>query len=405
MGCVGEDEAGHDLATTIQDIPQIQFLPILSKHRPTTVKTRYLSSGQQILRVDKEVTTPLDKPESDTLYNQAEKLMAECDILILSDYAKGCLYPELNNRLIEAARKAQIKVIIDPKSTEFEDYRGAYLLTPNLAELKKATGLLEDGLKAIEECARAVMQKCDIANMLVTLSARGMLLVTPDKAQHLPAQPCDVFDVSGAGDTVIAFTASGQITGLSLEESAGFANQGAALVVAKSGTASLAPGEILAQICAENRPISRDEGYKMVQRWRQQDLKIGFTNGCFDLLHAGHLHIVHKAAQQSDKLIIGLNADASVKRLKGEARPIQSEQIRGAILASLPFVDAVILFDEETPEQLIDLLKPDILSKGGDYSPDEIVGADIVKKAGGRVVTFPLLEGHSTTNFLKTSSL
>ena len=405
IGLAGADEAGRELAQAIAEVPQILFAPIICSGRPTTVKTRYLSSGQQMLRVDSEVTTPLAPEDSAQLIETATVLMPDCDILILSDYAKGCLPPDLIAQLVDLAHQHNIQVIIDPKSADFADYRGADLVTPNLSELRRASGLTQNSLEAIEEAARDILKRHGIGQILVTLSARGMMMVTPDTAFHLPARPCEIFDVSGAGDTVIALLASGLITGLPLEQATEIANLGASLVVAKSGTACLAPGEILAQHRGTEPALSLADAAELAQRWRKEGAKIGFTNGCFDLLHAGHIHILRECAAACDRLIVGLNADSSVKRLKGEERPIQSEQIRSAILANLPFVDAVILFEEDTPQQLITTLVPDYLAKGGDYQIDDIVGADIVIAAGGTVHALPLLEGHSTSRFLQLSAI
>ena len=405
IGLAGADDAGRELAQAIADVPQILFAPIICSGRPTTVKTRYLSSGQQMLRVDSEVTTPLAADDSAKLIETATVLMPDCDILILSDYAKGCLTADLIAQLTDLAHQHDIKVIIDPKSADFSDYRGADLLTPNLSELRRASGLTENSLAAIEEAARHILKQNEIAQILVTLSARGMMMVTPDSAFHLPARPCEIFDVSGAGDTVIALLASGLITGLSLEQATEIANLGASLVVAKSGTACLVPGEMLSQNSGAAQALSLADATELARKWREGGEKIGFTNGCFDLLHAGHIHILRESAAACDRLIVGLNADSSVKQLKGEERPIQSEDIRSAILANLPFVDAVVLFEEETPQQLINSLVPDYLSKGGDYQIENIVGADTVIAAGGTVVAIPLLEGHSTSRFLKLSSI
>ena len=405
IGLIGADNAGNELGQAIAEVPQILFAPILCSDRPTTVKTRYLASGQQMLRVDSEVTTRLTSDESAKLLEQAKIMMANCEILILSDYAKGCLSPDITSQLIQAAHQQNIRVIIDPKSVNFQDYRGADVLTPNLAELKKATGITDDSLEAIETAARQMLETCAIDQMLVTLSARGMMTVSKEGASHIPARPCEVFDVSGAGDTVISLLAAGLLIGLDEVEAAEIANIGASLVVAKSGTACLVPGEILAQSNGNKNALSLDEARESISKWRQAGQKIGFTNGCFDLLHAGHIHILKQCATDCDRLIVGLNADSSVKRLKGADRPVQSEEVRAAVLANLPFIDAVVLFEEDTPKQLIEAFVPDCLTKGGDYQINDIVGADIVQAAGGIVRSIPLLEGHSTTRFLNLSAV
>jgi D-beta-D-heptose 7-phosphate kinase/D-beta-D-heptose 1-phosphate adenosyltransferase len=232
-----------------------------------------------------------------------------------------------------------------------------------------------------------------------------MMTVSKEGASHIPARPCEVFDVSGAGDTVIALLAAGLLIGLNEVEAAEIANIGASLVVAKSGTACLVPGEILAQSNGNKNALSLDEARESISKWRQAGQKIGFTNGCFDLLHAGHIHILKQCATDCDRLIVGLNADSSVKKLKGADRPVQSEEVRAAVLANLPFIDAVVLFEEDTPKQLIEAFVPDCLTKGGDYQINDIVGADIVQAAGGIVRSIPLLEGHSTTRFLNLSAV
>ena len=405
IGCIGQDPVAAELMDALSHIPQLSFCPISCADRRTTVKTRYLSSGQQMLRVDSETTEPITEQQAEQIISQADILIEQADILVLSDYAKGCLFSSLNKRLIDLAQKRGLPVIVDPKSTDFSAYRGATMLTPNLSELNRACGSRVNKLNEIEDAARQQMKQHDIEQMLVTLSARGMMLVEHDEALHLPAYPCDVYDVSGAGDTVIALMTSAKMNNLADELGMHLANLGASLVVAKTGTASLTPGELI--IASDSAPAETELAKLLpkVTEWRANSQTIGFTNGCFDLLHPGHLYSLTNAAAQCDHLIVGVNADASVKRLKGSNRPIQSEQDRARVLAALPFVSAVVVFTEDTPQALIEAISPGILFKGGDYQAEDVVGYNHVTGRGGQVVIIDTLPGHSTTGFLETGSL
>ena len=405
VGCVGQDPAASELLTALSHIPQLSFCPVSCADRRTTVKTRYLSSGQQMLRVDSETTEQITTQQADQIVSQAETLIEQAEVLVLSDYAKGCLFTDINHRLIKLAQANTVPVIVDPKSHNFSDYQGATMLTPNLAELSQACGHALDTLDEIEAAARAQMKQHGIQQMLVTLSARGMLLVEADDALHLPAYPCDVYDVSGAGDTVIALMTSAKMTGLADKLGMHLANLGASLVVAKSGTASLTPGELIIASDTEAVDTALATTQAQVRQWRDKGKRIGFTNGCFDLLHPGHIHLLSQAALHCDHLIVGLNSDASVQRLKGSNRPVQKEQDRARSLAALPFVSAVVLFADDTPQTLIETLSPDILVKGGDYVAEDIVGYAHVTRTGGQVVIIDTLPGHSTSSFLKTGSL
>lgn len=405
VGCVGVDSAATELSSAISLIPQLTFCPVSCADRRTTVKMRFLSSGQQLLRVDSETTSPVNAAQEAIIFSHAQAILPQSSVLILSDYAKGCLTKSLIENLITLARAEGVPVIIDPKSADFSYYRGADFLTPNLSELKKATGLTSDTPEAIEFSAKKLLDDYQIGTLLVTMGARGMMLVNANECVHLPAHPCEVFDVSGAGDTVIALLASAHITGLADSAAACLANLGASLVVAKRGTASLALGELIAVNAAPFGDISLPYGLDKIRGWRAGNQIIGFTNGCFDLLHPGHFECLKAAARSCDKLIVGLNSDASLKRLKGSTRPIQHELIRARILAALPFIDQVILFDEDTPENLIKNIKPDMLIKGGDYQAKDIAGHDFVIQNGGKVSVIKLVEGYSTSRFLQTGAI
>jgi D-beta-D-heptose 7-phosphate kinase/D-beta-D-heptose 1-phosphate adenosyltransferase len=332
------------------------------------------------------------------------------DVMVLSDYGKGVLDGGFAARLIAMARGADRKVVIDPKGRDYAPYRGADILTPNGPELAEATGMQtrEDG--DVEKAARTLIDQFELGAVLATRGARGMTLVEKAGAVfHLPARAVEVFDVSGAGDTVIAVLAAALAAGAPPIEAAMFANAAAGVVVAKLGTATCSLEELAGALQGHSRVthdavLGRDHLAREVAAWRRSGLRIGFTNGCFDLLHAGHISLIRQARAACDRLIVGLNTDASVKRLKGEGRPVNGEHARAVVLASLADVDAVTLFGEDTPVELIKAIKPDVLVKGADYSEATVVGADIVKGYGGRVVLADLTPGFSTTGTIARMS-
>lgn len=401
IGITGKDEAASQLTSALAPIAGLNFCPITLVGRPTTTKTRFRAGTQQIMRLDDEVTSHISQKDAKGVYDMARQHIADADLVILSDYAKGCLAPALIADIIKAAHEAGKKVIIDPKSHDFTHYRGAFLVTPNLSELTKAAQLQSTDNDAIANAANALCKRHNILHILTTLSAKGMRLDGHGMAHHIPSVTKDVFDVSGAGDTVVASLALAYGSGADLKTAMAFANQAASIVVSKAGTAAYSAGEFIASCEPISAPsTSLDAQISQIQSWRDEGMKIGFTNGCFDMVHSGHLHVLRQARTHCDKLIVGLNSNNSVTALKGPSRPIQSEDIRAFVLAQLAYCDAVILFEDDTPLALIEALNPDVLIKGGDYALSEIVGHDHVTKKGGTVLTIPLLEGHSTTAFL-----
>lgn len=402
MGITGDDEASQELEEALSTLAGLIFAPYQMADRPTTTKTRFRAGAQQIMRLDDESTTPLKPNEIEDFLGLIAPYMNQSDVIILSDYAKGALPPALIKSLIAQAKNVHKKVIIDPKSSDFSHYEGAFLITPNLAELRLATSLTDDTDEMIAKAAQELASAHNIEHILTTLSARGMRIDGKEDAFHIPSLTKKVFDVSGAGDTVVAALSCAIAAEASLPDAMIFANQAASIVVSKPGTAAFCAGELIAS-CRNGQDIatSLDEHKDLIDDWRLKGAKIGFTNGCFDLLHAGHIHILRAASETCDKLIVGLNSDASIKGLKGAARPIQNQEERAFVLMQLGVCDAVIIFDENTPAKLITELSPDVLIKGGDYEIEQIVGFDHVTKKGGKVLTIPLLEGHSTTAFLK----
>ena len=394
----GNDPAGRTLAQLLGTNLSVDFHQIIDKDRPTTTKTRFRADGQQVLRVDEEVTTPVGHATAEQLLATFTDAVRSVELVVLSDYAKGAVSPNIVRQVIDIARKAGKPVVTDPKLADFSIYSGSTMLTPNLGELRSATGLTGDALEDVAEAAAKLARRHDIGSVLVTLSARGMLLVNKDGSwTHNPAKTLEVFDVSGAGDTVIAMIGAALAGGMSDAEAVKLANIAAGVVVAKSGTAAACPGEIISMAGAIPPRLEQHQLAALCEDWRKDGHRIGFANGCFDLLHPGHLHLLKTAASSCDKLVVGLNSDESVRRLKGETRPIQNEDQRAAVLSQLPFVDGVACFGEDTPLELITALQPDIIFKGGDYTAETVVGADIAAARGGDVVIVPTLGSHSSS--------
>jgi D-beta-D-heptose 7-phosphate kinase/D-beta-D-heptose 1-phosphate adenosyltransferase len=328
--------------------------------------------------------------------------------VLLSDYAKGVLTARVIRNIIDAAQKLGKRVIVDPKSANFAIYRGATLLTPNRGEFAEATRSRADTEESIAAAAPDAMQLADCEAILVTQSEHGMTLV-PRKGEvvHVPAHPVKVRDVSGAGDTVAAVLAVALAAGADWETALRMANAAAAIAVSKKGTATVTSSELRrkilphAYLAAEEKIIATGGDLDAhLLDWRKQGLRVGFTNGCFDILHPGHVKVLTAARGACDRLIVGLNSDASAKRLKGEGRPVQDERARAEVLAALEAVDLVVIFEQDTPIKLITQIKPSVLVKGGDYTREQVVGHEIVEACGGEVLLVDILQGHSTTSLV-----
>lgn len=408
MGVAGEDPAATVLDALLRGLaPGVDSRIVIEHGRPTTVKTRYMGGQHQVLRVDREQATPIELSSSAALLEGVREDLAHARALVLSDYAKGVLTPDLVAQIIALARASGVPVLVDPKRADWSVYAGASLITPNRRELSQATGL---PCETDEQCLLAAERAIDStgAAILLTRSEKGMSLYRAGAApRHLAARAREVFDVSGAGDTVAAAMALGLAAGLDMATAMGVANLAAGVVVAKRGTATATREEVLADLrageavaAAAPGAITLEDAIALRRSWAEQGLSVGFANGCFDILHAGHVSLIRQAEAACDRLIMALNTDASVKRLKGPDRPAQNEQARASVMAAMKGVDAVILFDEDTPLEAIRALTPDVLVKGADYSEDAIVGADIVRARGGRILRADLADGHSTTRIL-----
>ena len=382
---------------------------LLDRGRRTSTKTRYFASGQQILRTDHETPLPLANKIRRQLIDKANAAMADCAVVVLSDYGKGVLDDGVALELIEAARKQGKYVIVDPKDTDYRRYGGANLLTPNRKELADASRLPVDTEKRVAAAARKLIGDHGLGAVLATLGRDGMTLVTAEgEVSHLTAQAREVFDVSGAGDTVAATLAAALGTGSALKDAAELANVAAGIVVGKVGTAAASAADVINALhhrdisSAEAKVMALQQALETIDRWRRREFKVGFTNGCFDLLHPGHVSLLAQAKTACDRLVVGLNSDASVRRLgKGDGRPVQAEAARATVLASLATVDLVVIFTDDTPAEMIEAIRPDVLVKGADYELPRVVGADLVRGYGGKVLLADLEPDHSTTATIK----
>jgi D-beta-D-heptose 7-phosphate kinase/D-beta-D-heptose 1-phosphate adenosyltransferase len=409
-GLIGEDEVGVKLAVTLAQEPGIESVLVHDPARPTTRKVRFVSEhfSTHMLRADWELAEPASGEIEQKLIDAVLTNIARADIVLLSDYSKGVLTARVIRNVIDAAKKLGKRVIVDPKSPNLAIYRGATLLTPNRKEFAEATRSRADSEASIAEAAHDAMVLADCEAMLVTRSEHGMTLVTREGASiHVPALPVRVRDVSGAGDTVAAALALALAAGAGWEAALRVANAAAAVAVGKKGTATVTQAELRrkilphASLAVEEKVAPWDVLDAHLADWRRQGLRVGFTNGCFDILHPGHVKVLTAARGACDRLVVGLNSDASVRRLKGEDRPVQDERARAEVLAALEAVDLVVIFEEDTPIRLIEQVKPSVLVKGGDYTREQVVGHEIVEQHGGEVLLVDILQGHSTTSLVK----
>ncbi len=388
----GADVEGEELAVLLARHEEVETCLIVDPGRQTPVKTRFVAQAQQLLRADREKVMPLSAGSRNNLLSEAIMALEHVSVVILSDYGKGVLADGVAAELIAAAQGRPI--LVDPKGAEYSCYRGATLLTPNRRELADATRLPTSSDTEVVTAAQRLIKNYAVAAVLTTRSQDGMTLVHADGTfYHLPAEAREVFDVSGAGDTVVATLAAAMACGASLLEATQLSNSAAGIVVSKVGTAVASAADIVAVLRQQNpsrggesKVVSLEVALEYVAMWRRHGLKVGFTNGCFDLLHPGHVYLLRYAREKCDKLIVGLNSDASVQRLKGPERPIQPETARAVVLASLMDVDLVVPFSDDTPLVLIAAIRPDVLVKGADYTIETIVGSSLVQEYGGKVL-------------------
>lgn len=396
LGIIGNDEAGHTLQNQLS-AARVSCELLCSTTKPTITKLRVMSRHQQLLRMDFEERFNVEDAASLAL--KFQQSLDGFDILVISDYAKGSLANV--QHLIQQAKAHHLPVLVDPKANDYQKYIGATLLTPNYSEFEQVVGRCSTESE-ITDKGLQLATDLQLQALLITRGEQGMTLIPPGQQKyHLPARAREVFDVTGAGDTVIATLAASLAAGTSLHEAMALANLAASIVVGKLGTATVSAPELRWAIYSEQGfecgLVSEEQLLLALADARKNGEQIVFTNGCFDIIHAGHVSYLEEARRLGQRLVVAVNSDASVKRLKGEGRPINSLNRRMTVLAGLGSVDWVISFDEDTPERLLQRIKPDVLVKGGDYSEDQVVGASIVKGYGGEVKVLSFFDNCSTT--------
>lgn len=412
-GVIGDDEAGKNLRTYFDEMSVPLDGLITAPDRQTSVKIRYLSGTQQMLCVHDETLQPILPATETALMAAVDRLLLNVNAVILSDYGRGAMTPTLIRHIIDQANKSNVTILVDPRHLDFSVYRGATLITPNRSELGLATKMPVKNDAEVEAACQHILNIGNIGAILATRSQDGMTLMQKDQPPlHLRAQAREVFDVSGAGDTVIATMATALSAGMKMADAAYLANLAGGIVVGKTGTAKIYPNELQQALGTTSKtsknldPLSWAEAADCVNRWKALGRRVGFTNGCFDILHKGHVAYLQAARDTCDHLIVGLNCDASVKRLKGEDRPFNDEMSRAQVLAALACVDAVVLFGENKDEQdtarnVITALKPNVYFKAGDYTPATLPETPSVLAIGGRVEIMPFEEGYSTSATLQ----
>ena len=403
VSVTGADRAGGELTEMIAALGNAGAHILAERGRLTTQKTRYIAGTQQLLRADQESARPLSADLRGDLLAFVCDALPRFEVVILSDYAKGVLGDGVAAAIIAAARQAGSRVLVDPKGDDYTAYRGADLVKPNQSELAVVARRPVAGEGGTIAAGRSLIAAHGFGALLVTRGKDGMILIERDgDTQKFAAEAREVFDVSGAGDTVAAVLAAALAAGADLADAAALANVAAGVVVGKIGTAAIETMEL------ESALLNRDlvEQRKIlpvtlaldrIARWRRSSLSVGFTNGCFDLLHPGHVSLLNEARGACDRLVVGMNSDPTVRRLKGRGRPVQTQDARAAVLSSLAAVDLVVIFDADTPIDLIEAIRPDVLVKGADYRPNEVVGGDFVRAYGGKVLLAETVPGYSTT--------
>ena len=404
VSVIGHDDGGTKLTDLVRELENVEAYLLRESNRPSTIKTRYMAAGQQLLRADHETNASLMVSTEVDVQRTALEAIDSCDAVILSDYGKGVLSDRSIEAVIARCRASRKPVVVDPKGDDFSRYRGATIVTPNCAELAKASGMAVEEESSIVIASRKIISEFGIESVLVTRSQDGMSLIDESNAEHVSVRAQEVFDVSGAGDTVVAAFAAAIAVGISPLSAVSLANVAAGIVVGKAGTAAVRGDDLVNALrstdldATDAKIASKPSAMEKIQHWREQSHRIGFTNGCFDLLHPGHVSLLRQARAACDRLIVGLNDDASVTLLKGKGRPIQNDRARARVLASLSSVDLVVVFSEETPVDLIRAFRPDLLVKGADYRLEEVVGSNLVRENGGDVMLVNVEPGYSTTN-------
>ena len=403
---IGSDAAGEEIENLCARLEGCSSGFVVTQERPTIQKTRLVGNNQQMLRTDREEITSLSAVQEQSLLASIEAEIKQADAVILSDYGKGVLTPAVLKQVIAQANVLKIPVLIDPKGHDYSRYAGADVVTPNRKELAEACGNAFTKTDAeIEKVATGLIAQSGVKAVIATRSADGMSVIQKTGATHLKTIAREVYDVSGAGDTVIAVLATALACKLSLIEAASLANKAAGIVVGRAGTSSITIDDMF-EAETDKAWLDCSDAKTVIEKWQAQGLKVGFTNGCFDILHAGHVTYLKQASSHCDRLILGLNHDNSVRILKGPTRPVNNENDRATVMAGLASIDLVILFgaekagEDNTPGEVIGYLKPNIIFKGGDYTEDQLPEAKIARSYGGDVKIMGIVEGKSTTNII-----
>jgi D-beta-D-heptose 7-phosphate kinase / D-beta-D-heptose 1-phosphate adenosyltransferase len=402
LSVVGDDFVANELKDLLENIKVQSNMLIIEKNRKTSKKSRLIASQQQVLRYDNESIEDISSASEKEIINKLNENISNYDVVILSDYGKGVLTTKLTQEIISISNKNKVKVFVDPKGKDYSKYKGAYTLTPNKKEAIEATNIIIKNNESLEKAIKKLKDECELEVSLITLSESG-IAIFDDNLRIKPTVAREVYDVTGAGDTVIASIAFAIANHMKIDDAIQFANLAAGVVVGKIGSATASLDEIYEYESSLNKSNSSshiksfEEIEILAKKLHNKGKKIIFTNGCFDILHAGHVKYLEEAKSYGDVLILGLNADSSVKKLKGPTRPINNQDDRAYILASLESVDYVVIFEEETPYELIKLIQPNILVKGGDYEGKDVVGQDIAQEL--RLVQF--VDGKSTTKIIQ----
>lgn len=404
---LGDDDSGRRLRAMLDALMISSAGLATIPGRTTARKTRILASNQQVLRVDRESREWVTPEFEQQLIEYIATQISEIQVILISDYQKGVLTETLLQKVISLGREHAIPVIVDPKGDDYRKYHGATLITPNRKEAQAAAHLAITDEASLIDVGQQLREQMDLEALVMTRSEEGMSIFTRD-GQHtcLPTRAREVFDVSGAGDTVMTMFGLALANGLSMREAAEAANVAAGIVVGKVGTSTVTAQEILAEVSlreahSDQKIVSRENLARHLAQQRSDQRSVVFTNGCFDLLHVGHVKYLQAARRLGDLLVLGLNSDASIRRLKGPNRPLIAQDERAHILAALNCIDYVVIFEEDTPLELIEALRPDILVKGGDYTPEGVVGKELVESWGGRIELIQFVDGKSTTGIVE----
>jgi len=408
VGAVGDDAEGEAVGRLVAECAGESSNLVMESGRSTPTKIRYVANNQQMLCVDRNPSASVTAETETRLLAAVDARLAHADVMILSDYGRGVITPAVSRQAIALARKAGVPVSVDPRGPDWSRYDGADVIKPNADELAEEAGAPTGTDAEIEAALRQVLKRLSKTGaLLATRSAKGMALLQRGREiAHHRSRPRSVFDVSGAGDTALAALSLAMAAGVPLDDAMALADTAAGAAVAKPGTATVSPDEVLQDAeggagAPDWRVLSKRDAAELAASWRAQGFRVGFTNGCFDLLHPGHLSVLRHARSVCDRLIVGLNDDDSVRRLKGPERPINTVGQRAQMLASLESVDRVVVFKDDTPQALIEAICPHVLVKGADYAADDLPGAAFVKANGGAVVLAPLQEGLSTTGIVE----